>query len=142
MITKTQKQLAELALIRAIPELALDDDLKPGRLQSLYARLIKITNKELHKLVTDDNDIRQAKKIVFEFFQVTGWAEQQRHMVTLLSFAVDMVEQSDFKYSPRIIETLTDIVNYMEQKEAVKGICCWAGGLATEKWRGIIEREN
>ena len=76
-----------------------------------------------------------------EFGRRTGWLGREKHVLTLLSFLLDMVEHSKFEYNGDIVKYLNLIFEYFE-RVSKKNICYVAGSIAGEKWRKINAREN
>lgn len=134
---KTLVRFAESAYIRAIPDL-LHGELRPGRLSNLYGKLVKAVDADLVRLpVIGDSDVLVIRDIIVEFGKRTGWTGKKRHVGTLLSFAIAIIESSEHKHNPKILETLNLIVEYYERKQNFKIICCHAGAIAAEKWQMV-----
>jgi hypothetical protein len=104
------KHLAELALIRAIPDLTIGE-LKPSRVKGLFLRLQKHVDKDLQRLPRpSEKDLDDIWNIVETFGQQTGWLQQKKHTGTLISFCLGIVETSDFDFCPGVIKTLNDLI--------------------------------
>jgi len=126
-MTKKQIKLAELALIRAIPDMSVVD-LKNGRLKGLYTRLVKAVDKDLQSITkATRQDLTECRKLVFGFLKLTGWDGNTKHIFTLLSFCSLMLEESQFRYNPNIQNVINELFGFIEQREPVRPICCWAG---------------
>ncbi len=139
VVTKKQIKLAELSLIRAIPDMSVVD-LKNGRLKGLYARLTKAVDKDLKDITkATRQDLAGCRKLVFGFLKLTGWEDNHKHIFTLLSFCSLMLEESQFRYNPNIQTVINELFGFIEQREKVKPICCWAGANAVDKWNIILE---
>lgn len=140
-LNPTLKHTAELALIRAIPDMILAE-CEQGRLRGLNQRIIKNVDKILSTMprvgYLDMVDISQA---IFEFAAETGWENKQKHVVTFASFALEMIERSPFAYPDEITNSLNDLVDYFERAGRVNMAPMWAGGVAYEKWHRIIYKE-
>jgi len=132
------KTLTELALIRAIPDLTIGN-LKHGRKKSLFRRLQKAVDIDIKKL---PNPSKKELDMIWEkveaFGKQTGWLHQQKHIGTLISFCLDVTEQSEFRFNRMIVQTLNDIIEYLEAGNDFKYQSCWAGSLAAEKWRELF----
>lgn len=133
------KRLTELALVRAVPDLTLGT-LKPSRLRNLYARLQREVDKDLAKIPrVSQHEIRGIGRRIEKFGRATGWLGEQRHVGTLLSFCAEMLENSTFSHNPRILETINFIIEHLENKGDLKTACCWAGSVAAERWREVMD---
>jgi len=132
------ERLTELALVRAIPGM-IKGELKPSRMLGLYKRLIKVVDKELARLPRPtDAEIVKIGKRIERFGEETGWLNNEKHIGTLLSFCADMLERSDYNHNPRILETINDVIEHLENGGDLKQICCWAGSVAADKWESIV----
>jgi len=133
------KKLSELALIRALPDFIIGK-LKPGRLKNKCDRLIRLIDAEIIKIPKiTTKDAYDVKLRMQEFGKRTGWENKERHVVTLVSFHLAMIEESEFEYDPKIGQYLTDIFDYFERKEGSRPICYVAGDIAMTKWKEINE---
>ncbi len=131
------RRYVELAYIRAVPDM-LHGTLKNGRLKNLYRKLQIACDNEFRRLPELNNvELEQVKGLLLQFSAATGWERKPRHISTLLSFCADMLERSQYDHSPKILKTLTDIIDYYARKEDFRPICCWAGSVAADKWEGI-----
>jgi len=133
------RHISELALIRSIPDMTIGE-LPPCRLKGLYVRLQKWVDKDLHQLPRISNeDLEAIEKIMDQFGEDTGWFGKQKHVGTLLSFCATMIESSEFKFHPRIMETITDIIDHLEAGKDLYFQSFWGGGIAFEKWEKLFE---
>jgi len=133
--------LAELALIRALPD-AIIPQTKPGRLKGKCINLIKVVDKEFSKVpLLNDDEYEEIKQKMIAFGKQTGWEGQQRHIVTLTSFLLTMIEESKFKYHAKITDNLNDIFDYFERAKDAKPLCFLAGDIANMKWKKIVNGE-
>ncbi len=132
------KHLAELALIRAIPDLTIGE-LKPSRIKGLFLRLQKYVDKDLQRLpCPSQKDLDGIWDIVETFGHQTGWLQQKKHTGTLISFCLGIVETSGFDFNAGIVKTLNDLINHFENGNDLKVQSCWAGSLAAEKWEDLF----
>ena len=69
----------------------------------------------------------------------SGWKGKGRHIATLASFGLDIIERSEFNFDPKIQETLINIVDHFDRAGNVPGPSFWSGGLAAEKWIKLME---
>jgi len=138
-MNKTNKKMTELAMIISIPEFT-KDQVKPGRLKNLYNRLTKTATKELEAIPRATiRELDIIESLVGKFGKETGWEGKPKHIITLVSFCLDLIERSEFKYNPRITETLNDIVEYFERSGKAPAPSFWAGSVAANKWKSIME---
>lgn len=130
-------RFAELSYVRSIPDL-LHGELRQGRLKNLYDRLVKTVDQEFIKLpMLSEKDVIVIRDIIVEFGKFTGWTGRKKHIATLLSFTMAMLEESEHPHNPEIINILTSIADYYERKSRFKFICCDAGAIAARKWKII-----
>ena len=129
--------IAELAMIRAIPLTA--DNLPKGRIRGLLVRLATQSQKELNALPEiPKHEYEMIIDRVADWGEIT-WGHKKVHAVSMISFALGMIENSDFRYPPRLIETLTDIVDYYDRAGKAPALCMVSGGIAADKWKMIME---
>lgn len=131
---------AEIAMIRSLGE-QVSDQSKPGRIKAKAQNLMKESDKHLSALgKISDCGIKRIERHLTEFFKLTGWAGSQKNVVTIISFCLELVENSSFKYSNKIVDLLNDMFDYHERAGRVKESCLWPGGLAYEKWAEISHK--
>lgn len=138
MIERRLKEIAELALIGAVPEIV--KGMKPGRGKNLCDRLSMSVHKTLAvmpEIRKEDIDMIQAA--IGEFGRITGWEGKERHMTTYLSFCADLIERSESKFDKCIMESLNDLVEYFEIGGNLRVQNCWSGALAADKWFSLFE---
>jgi len=131
------KHIAELSMIRAIPLTA--DDIPRGRIGGLLTRLAKQSQRSLNALPEIP---RQDYQIIVDRVSSWGeitWGHKKVHAVSMISFALGMIEDSEFKYPPRLIETLTDIIDYYDRAGKAHGLCFNSGSIAADKWALIMD---
>jgi len=132
------KKIASLSLIRAIPLTA--DNLPQGRIRGLLVRLAKQSQKELNALPeVSKHEYEMIIDRVADWGEMT-WGHKKVHAVSMISFALGMIEDSDFKYPARLIETLTDIVDYYDRAGKAPALCMVSGVVAADKWKIIMEK--
>ena len=135
---KSLKKTTEIALIYAMTNFT-ETPLK-GRLEGMANRLRELTYKEIEKLPHFDNDeLAQAEKVLKQFEVESGWKGKGRHIATLASFGLDIIEHSEFTFDPKIQETLINIVDHFDRAGNVPSPCFWSGAVAAEKWVKIME---
>lgn len=126
-------------MIRAIPDLAIGQ-VRPGRLKGLYGRLTEAVDGDLFRLPRPTVlELLRIDKSVQEFAKTTGWQNKQRHIMTLVSFCLAMIEHSEFQYSQRITKNLSEIVEYFERERMqninASGPEIWPGKSGRKYWR-------
>lgn len=132
------RHLTELALIRSIPDLTLGT-LKPSRKKSLFLRLQAAVDKDLRNFLgVTEKHIDEARILIEEFGRQTGWLNTTKHVGTLFSFCLEVMEKSEFKFNPAIREIINEIVKHLEAGQDFPFQSCWAGSLACEKWEGLF----
>ena len=130
-------QTAELALVRALPDLSPLH--KPGRLKGLYKKLQKAADKELHilpQITPPEMDI--ISDMIDRFSTSSGWTDKKRHIMTYVSFLLGI---TDGRY-PRITAILNDISDYFERIGKTRQANYWAGDIAMKKWETIINTKE
>ena len=133
------RHLTELALIRAIPDLTMGD-LKPCRKRALFIRLQKAVDRDLRKFPhVSQDELDQIWAKVEQFGKLTGWLNQTRHVGTLFSFCLAIMENSEFEFNPAIRETINDIIKHLEAGRDFPFQSCWSGDLAYSKWESLFE---
>ncbi len=134
--TKLSK-VAELAMIQSIYNLLLGD-IKPGRLQGKYLSLQKEIDKELSKIKVDGKkELPLIGKAYDIFAERTGWNKRERSVGTILSFVMGMIEESENKFSDKIMDLLNDIFDFHERKVPFSALCYSAGAVANIKWNNV-----
>lgn len=129
--------IADLALIRALPEF-MAGKLKEGRLKNKSNLLIKAVDQDLKRLgPISDFELEMVRLKMIEFGKRTGWQKKEKHLATLLSFLLAMVEDSSFYFNPKILENLNHMFDYFDNAGDAKIICNVAGAIANTKWQSI-----
>ena len=138
-MTPQNRKMAELAMVISIPEFT-KGEVKNGRLKNLYQKLTKTATMELERIPKASIvELVEIEDKVANFGKETGWEGKEKHIVTLASFCLGMLENSKSKFDSKIIEILNDIVDYFERAEKAPGPSFWAGSVAASKWNAIME---
>ena len=138
MIERRLKEIAELALIGAVPEIA--NGTRPGRGKNLCDRLAKSVQKTLAIMPEiEKKEIDMIQATIGEFGRITGWEGKERQMTTYLSFCADLIERSDTKFDKCILDNLNDLVEHFENGGNLRVQNCWSGALAADKWFALFE---
>ena len=124
-------RIAKLAMVRMIPEFFLDK-VPPGR---LHGRLLKLQN-EVDSMLSrmpppTPEQNRAIYKIVSNFGYLSGWEGKERHIITVISFVMALV--NDEKWD-KINDLLVDIHDYYERVGDTNQLCYIGGNIAAEKW--------
>lgn len=132
------KHVTELALIRSIPDL-MTSKLKNGRLKNLMLRLQAAVDIDLGKLCgkIGPTDIKKIEFILENFKSVAKFGKQ-KHVGTLVSFCLSLIEKSDREFNEKIVETLNLICDYYERVGDLHVASMWSGDLASERWESIF----
>jgi len=139
MMDNQYRKLSELALIRSIPDMTIGT-LKPSRKKGLFLRMQKAVDKDIRDLPKpSDDDLSKIWETIEEFGRQTGWLNQTRHIGTLFSFCLEIIERSEFEFNPDIVSIINDIINHLEDGKDFLYQSCWAGGLAAKKWEGLFD---
>ena len=129
------RHTAELALIYSIPEICAPT----GRLKSLLQSAQKIAARELGNLPRlTDEDLHAILDRIYAWGKQTGWLGNDKHVSTLISFVLSMIDQSPYTYPARLIDKLNEISAYLEKGGNYKYPSCWAGSLAAERWENVF----
>ncbi len=133
------KYVTELVLIRSIPDLMVGE-LKQGRLKNLMYTLQFAVDVELGKLCRKPGavDVDKIEDLLNQFKTVAKFGKQ-KHVGTLVSFCLSIIEKSDKEFDSNIIETLNLICDYYERVGDLHVASMWSGDLASERWESIFE---
>ena len=138
MLSPTQRKMAELTLIYAVP--IISDAHEKSRLAGLQRELQKLADDALGNIsgMTHTERLIIADHIA-EWGNQTGWLNNKKTIGTLLSFVAEMIEKSQFKYDQKIMKTVNKLISHLENGNEFKVQSCWAGSLAAERWEGLFE---
>jgi len=154
-LTSSQiKKLAELALIRAMPDQELDSEwretqklkpLLPGRLRGLFIRLTKAVDMELQTMPQPSIvEIDKVNDLIRKFGVASGWEYRAHSIVTNIPFCLGLLETSESKINPKIlglmhdIKAMNNIMHFFEHKTPVRIRPFSVGAFAAEKWEGLF----
>ena len=138
MLSTTQRKMAELTLIYAVP--IISDAHEKSRLAGLQRKLQKFSASELRDIrrTMTDSDTDSLIKHITEWGNQTGWLNNKKAIGTLLSFIAELIEKSQFEYNPKIMKTVNELISHLENGKEFKIQSCWAGSLAAERWEGMF----
>ena len=140
-MNQSTRHTAELALIRAVPELTLGK-LKPCRTRGLFNNLQKAVDKDLAYLPKlNQEGVDELESLIKGFLTDIGWMGKQKHTGTHLSFCAGIIENSQFKFNRRITESITNLVCHLEKGNDFKYNSCVSGENAAEKWNELFGGE-
>jgi len=125
---------SELALVECLPVNVLPHT-RQGRLQNKLKALQLAVHREFDKmpLITKEEKEIASDKIT-AFGLKTGWDKTEKHPVTLISFLLEMIENSKYKYSYKITKLLVEIFEYYERGKEARTACLVAGKGGHQKW--------
>ena len=142
MTRQERNKIVELALIRGIPDMIIGT-INEGRLKKLYKKLIKEIDIQLKTLTKPTGmDIYIIGNKLEKFGIDTGWNGKKKHVVTIISFCLDMIERSDSVFTKKTVFILNDLFDYFERINEFKYPSLWGGRCAAEKWVKIISENN
>lgn len=135
------KHMAELYLIYAVP--VVTNAKEHSRLSGLQKRLQKRVLKTLDTLPNhSEEDADLIINVIKQWGKETGWLDNSKHIGTLASFCVTMMEQSTFNYDPKLYEILTDIIDHLVQGKAFYPASITAGQIAADKWYALLHEKE
>jgi hypothetical protein len=134
-----KRKKAELALLYSIP--ILSNAKENSRLAGLLRRLQQQVLPYLQQLDKfTDQDLREITEQIFEWGKATGWLETNKSTGTLVSFCLNMIEESPIRYDEKIHRTLRNLAEHLEQGKALYPLSCTAGQIAAEKWERLYRK--
>lgn len=101
----------EMALITSLT-LSITQRLKPGRLKNLLERLKDSCEKEFKKFPVMGWKVDEINRKIVSWSENCGWAEETE-VITFVSFLLGLIDQSEYQYPQRIIDTLNDIYDFI-----------------------------
>jgi len=136
-MNKLNGKTLELSLVYALAKTG-EDQMK-GRVNGLCGRLIKAVFVDLERLPKPTNlQCMEMGGFLDSFQEITKWDGENRHLATTASFCLDMLENSEFFFNPKIVTTLNKIVDHFDRAGKIPGPCFWAGSSASKKWAKIV----
>lgn len=110
-----------------------------GRLKNLLWKLAEVTDAEIARMPKmTKKDKAQISESLARFGTASRWELKPKALSTHLSFFADNLENAQYRYNPRILVIINQIIEHMEQADRVHVASCWAGGLAGERWREVV----
>jgi len=135
---KKLKKMAELGVVRSLPDL-MKVKPKPGRLTNKLFQLRYLVDNEFRNFPIKffENNRDTITKLLNEFGKLTKWHGKEQHIVTIASFCLAILENSESKYPKEMFTLLNDIVDYFERDGFIPEKVFWEGGDAFEKWNNL-----
>jgi hypothetical protein len=110
-----------------------------GRMKNLLWKLAEAADGELAKMPKmTKKDKAEIADTLLRFGTESGWENKPKALSTHLSFFADNLDAAQYRYDPRILVYLNQIIEHLEQAGRVSVASCWAGGLAGERWRDAV----
>jgi len=116
MKAEQRAHLMELGLIIAIPGLATTA-IPKGRISNIYKRLTK----HLHGIIKTFPQCTMLDKRIIEiriseFAREVAWERKELDITILLSFVLELIETSNFKYPVKILDDLNDAFEFLSAR--------------------------
>lgn len=137
-IAKRRRKLTELSLIYGIP--IITQAKENSRLAGLQRKLQKLVMPDL--LTISDLDEEEATIVdthIEDWLKKIGWWKNQTHVGSLISFCLDMIEHSPFRYNPMIEKTLCKIAEHLENGKELHQQSMIEGKNIAESWQKIYK---
>ena len=131
------KRIADLALVRAVPDMILGMNSVPnGRMRGLLERLQRAVDKELARgPALADGQIKAIGEKMFAFGQVTGWERKEKNMLTIINMLLALHEKE--RLPDRISQILCNIHDHLERGGHAPAATYWSGARAAELWMEV-----
>ena len=108
-----KQKLAELSLLYGIP--ILMNATENSRLAGLQRKVQKVAIAELRKLPKfGKEEIAFIDNNIETYFKRVGWWKNPTYIDTLISFCMDVLDESPYKYNPKIKSILNDIAVHLD----------------------------
>ena len=138
-----KRKLAELSIVFGIPAIMV------GKNKTSNTSLMKTLQKKLQKLVIPElvpvseriskAEIQEVDEQIVTWFKDCGWWERPRSAAVLISFCLDMIENSPFHYNPAIMKTLKRMAEHLENSKKLKYSDIDYGTQIAQKWQEIYQ---
>ena len=139
-----KRKLAELSIVFGIPAIMV------GKNKTSNTSLMKTLQKKLQKLVIPElvpvseriskAEIQEVDEQIVTWFKDCGWWERPRSAAVLISFCLDMIENSPITYNPMIMKTLKRMAEHLENSKKLKYSDINYGTEIAQKWQEIYRR--
>lgn len=141
--TQLLMKAAELGILSSI-ESFLKEPLKPGRLKRRFMEINMIVTGELRNMYKKDPNFYTDNKMELadylgRFGKISTWGADKAniHVASVISFCLAFLEVSESKYTPKLIEYLSDVMEYYERVDNLKYSDMWNGRQFNEKWEAL-----
>lgn len=133
------KHITELALIRSIPDLMVGKPKKNSRLNNLMNTLQDAVDEDLVKVyrLPGASDLMKIQSILENFKTVANFGKQ-KHIGTIVSFCLVIIEDSEEEFNDKIIRILNLIIDYYERVGDLHVASMWSADLALARWKSIF----
>ena len=138
-----KRKLAELSIVFGIPAIMV------GKNKTSNTSLMKTLQKKLQKLVIPElvpvseriskAEIQEVDEQIVTWFKDCGWWERPRSAAVLISFCLDMIENSPITYNPMIMKTLKRMAEHLENSKKLKYSDINYGTEIAQKWQEIYQ---
>lgn len=138
-----KRKLAELSIVFGIPAIMV------GKNKTSNTSLMKTLQKKLQKLVIPElvpvseriskAEIQEVDEQIVTWFKDCGWWERPRSAAVLISFCLDMIENSPITYNPMIMKTLKRMAEHLENSKKLKYSDIDYGTKIAQKWQEIYQ---
>jgi hypothetical protein len=107
-----KRKLAELSLIYGVP--IVTNAKENSRLAGLQRKLQKIIIPDLMSLPTvSEKDVKYIDDHIEAWLKEVGWWHNPTKVGLLISFCMDVIEESTIEYNPTILDTLQKIGEHL-----------------------------
>lgn len=131
------KHVAELALIGST--LSCTFQMPPSRKKGLLIKLNTAVNKRLATLPRASNaEYIYIKARLDEFGAKFGWEGSEKHLGTMLSFCVDLINRSEKLFPSAILSTLNLLIDHLEEGNQLYTKSCINSKEAADLWNSIF----
>ena len=136
-MTKAEKRkLAELSLIYGVP--IVTQARENSRLAGLQRKLQKLIMPDLMTLPNmGTEEAAYVDEHIEGWLKKIGWWGNAAHLGSLVSFCLDMLENSPFTYNPEIMKTLLLLAKHLEAGKKLSYEAIQAGTVIADSWQKI-----
>jgi hypothetical protein len=133
-----RRKLAELSLIYGVPIFTNADE--NSRLAGLQRKLQMVVLPDLSVMETlPEKDVHEIDNRIEQWLKKVGWWSNPTHVTEAISFCMDLIEESPFKYHPKIQETLILIAEHLERGKEFKPPAMDDRDALLESWKTVYE---
>lgn len=136
-MTKSEKRkLAELSLIYSVP--IVTQARENSRLAGLQRKLQKLIMPDLMTLPNmGTEEAAYVDEHIEGWLKKIGWWGNAAHLGSLVSFCLDMLENSPFTYNPEIMKTLLLLAKHLEAGKKLSYEAIQEGTIIADSWQKI-----